>query len=88
MAGGTYMAWSDDFKPLHDLTIGDTSFTAYVGLIALVANIVVTVVVSLVVSPSHGAKGSGEMAGVGHCVSVAAAGALVTMGPSARAPVA
>jgi solute:Na+ symporter, SSS family len=28
MAGGTYMAWSDGVKPLHTLTIGDTSFTA------------------------------------------------------------
>jgi solute:Na+ symporter, SSS family len=48
MAGGTYMAWSDDLKPLHTLTIGDTSFTAYVGLIALVANIVVAALVNLV----------------------------------------
>ena len=51
MAGGTYLAWQDGFKPLHTLTFGDTSFTAYVGLIALVANIVVTVVVNLVASP-------------------------------------
>jgi solute:Na+ symporter, SSS family len=48
MAGGTYMAWSDGLKPLHTLTIGDTSFTAYVGLIALVGNIVVAGVVNLV----------------------------------------
>jgi solute:Na+ symporter, SSS family len=45
MAGGTYMAWSDGFKPLHMLAIGDTSFTGYVGLIALVINIIVAVVV-------------------------------------------
>jgi solute:Na+ symporter, SSS family len=47
MAGGTYMAWSDGMKPLHILAIGDASFTAYVGLIALVANIVVAGVVNL-----------------------------------------
>jgi solute:Na+ symporter, SSS family len=51
MAGGTYMAWSDGFKPLHALTIGDTSFTAYVGIIALVANFVGAVVASLVMIP-------------------------------------
>jgi solute:Na+ symporter, SSS family len=45
------MAWSDGLKSLHTLTIGDTSFTAYVGLIALVANIVVAVVVNLVMIP-------------------------------------
>ena len=47
------MAWSDGLKPLHILTLGDTSFTAYVGLIALVINIVVAAVVSLVVNPMH-----------------------------------
>jgi solute:Na+ symporter, SSS family len=51
MAAGTYMAWSDGFKPLHTLTIGDTSFAAYVGLIAVVANIVVAVIVNLVMIP-------------------------------------
>lgn len=51
MAVGTYMAWSDGFKPLHTLTFGDTSFTAYVGLIAVVANIVVAVAVHLVMMP-------------------------------------
>jgi solute:Na+ symporter, SSS family len=53
MAGGTYMAWSDGLKPLHTLTIGDTSFTAYVGLLALVINIVAAVVVSLVMNSLH-----------------------------------
>ena len=47
MAGGTYMAWSDGLKPLHTLAIGDASFTAYVGVIALAANIVVAGVVNL-----------------------------------------
>jgi solute:Na+ symporter, SSS family len=51
MAGGTYMAWSDGLKPLHTLTVGDVSFTAYVGLIALVANIVVAGVVNLGMIP-------------------------------------
>ena len=47
------MAWSDGLKPLHTLMIGDTSFTAYVDLIALVINIVVAAVVSLVMNPMH-----------------------------------
>jgi len=53
MALGTYMAWSDGLKPLHSLTIGDTSFTAYAGLIALVANIVAATIVNPVIMPLH-----------------------------------
>jgi solute:Na+ symporter, SSS family len=53
MAGGTYVAWSDGLKPLHTLTIGDTSFTAYVGLIALVANVIVALFVNLVLMPLY-----------------------------------
>jgi solute:Na+ symporter, SSS family len=47
MIAGTYWAWSDGLKPLHALTIGATSFTAYVGLIALVANIAVAAIVNV-----------------------------------------
>jgi solute:Na+ symporter, SSS family len=61
-AAGTYMAWSDGFKPLHSLTAGDTSFTAYVGLIAVVANIVVAVIVNLVMSPLHPRRASEDLA--------------------------
>ena len=48
--GGTYLAWSDGLKPLHTLVFGGVSYTMYVGLLALAANVVVAVVASLVMS--------------------------------------
>jgi SSS family solute:Na+ symporter len=45
--GGTYLAWTDGLKPLHTLAFGDTTVTAYVGLIAVAANVVVAVLVNL-----------------------------------------
>jgi SSS family solute:Na+ symporter len=50
--GGSWVAWTDGLKPLHALHIGGTTFTAYVGLLALVANVVVAAVVNLVVRPA------------------------------------
>jgi SSS family solute:Na+ symporter len=47
--GGTYLTWMDGLKPLHLLSVGSFQATVYVGLIALVANIVVAVLVNLVV---------------------------------------
>ncbi|MGM4916099.1 monocarboxylate uptake permease MctP [Tardiphaga sp. 813_E8_N1_3] len=47
--GGTYLAWTDGLKPLHMLSVGSFQATVYVGLIALVANIVVAILVNLVV---------------------------------------
>jgi SSS family solute:Na+ symporter len=43
------MAWTDGLKPLHTLAFGSTSVTLYVGLIALVINIIIAVLVNLVV---------------------------------------
>ena len=45
--GGTVIAFADGLKPLHTLVIGDTKITVYVGLLALLANIVVVVVVNV-----------------------------------------
>jgi SSS family solute:Na+ symporter len=45
--GGSLIAWSDGLKPLHAITIGNISFTAYIGLIALLVNIAVAVLVNL-----------------------------------------
>jgi SSS family solute:Na+ symporter len=53
LLGGTYMAWSDGLRPLHVVTFGTVSFTAYVGVIALFANIVVAVAVNLAVARSE-----------------------------------
>ncbi len=46
--GGTYLVWDAGWKPLHAVTLGDTSFTVYTGLLALAANIVVSVVLNAV----------------------------------------
>lgn len=48
-AGGTWLVWLNGLKPLHTLHLGETSFTIYTGILALLANIVVAVVVNLAV---------------------------------------
>ena len=48
LIGGTYLSWVDGLKPLHLVSFGDLSFTMYVGLIALVANIVTAVAINTV----------------------------------------
>jgi solute:Na+ symporter, SSS family len=47
--GGTVIAWSDGLKPLHTIAFGGTKVVLYVGLIALVANIVVALIVNVFV---------------------------------------
>ncbi|MGV1827831.1 monocarboxylate uptake permease MctP [Agrobacterium vitis] len=46
--GGTWLVWLNGLKPLHTLSFGDTHFTVYTGILALLANIVVAVVVNLI----------------------------------------
>ncbi|NTJ66821.1 sodium:solute symporter family protein [Agrobacterium rhizogenes] len=46
--GGTYLVWDAGWKPLHAVALGDTSFTVYTGLLALAANIVVSVILNAV----------------------------------------
>jgi SSS family solute:Na+ symporter len=63
LIGGTYLSWADGLKPLHLVTLGGhVSFTAYVGLIALIANIVTAVVVNAILmqtrKPSHAFRGA------------------------------
>jgi len=48
LIGGTYLSWVDGLKPLHLVSFGGLSFTMYVGLIALVANIVTAVAINTV----------------------------------------
>jgi solute:Na+ symporter, SSS family len=52
--GGSYLAWTDGLKPLHALTFGHTSVTAYVGLIAFAANLATAVVVNLAIISLRG----------------------------------
>jgi SSS family solute:Na+ symporter len=44
--GGTWLAWLNEFKPLHTLVISGSSVTIYSGLLALAANIAVAILVS------------------------------------------
>ncbi|MBB6482866.1 monocarboxylate uptake permease MctP [Rhizobium lusitanum] len=46
--GGTYLVWDAGWKPLHMVPLGDAGFTAYTGLLALAANIVVAVILNAV----------------------------------------
>ncbi len=52
--GGTYLVWINGLKPLQALSLGGAPFTVYIGLLALVANIVVAVVVN-VLTPARAA---------------------------------
>ncbi|MCI0598240.1 MAG: sodium:solute symporter, partial [Beijerinckiaceae bacterium] len=45
-AGGTWLAWANNFKPLQTLDFGSVKVTLYSGLLALAANILVAVLVS------------------------------------------
>jgi SSS family solute:Na+ symporter len=44
--GGTYLVWINGLKPLQAISLGGAPFTVYIGLLALIANIVVAVVVN------------------------------------------
>jgi SSS family solute:Na+ symporter len=46
--GGTFVAWTDGLKPLHTVTLNGSHYTVYVGVLALIANIVVAAVLSFV----------------------------------------
>ena len=51
--GGSWLSWIDGLKPLHALSYGGKSVTVYVGLIALLANLVVAAVVNVLVRPAR-----------------------------------
>src|SRR6201985_785357 len=46
---GTWTAWSNGLKPLASLSLGGTSYTFFVGLGALLLNIVVAVIATVIV---------------------------------------
>src|SRR5215469_18390544 len=45
--GGSVLAWEDGLKPVHTVHWGSLHFAMYVGLLALVVNVLVAVVVNL-----------------------------------------
>jgi len=60
--GGSWLAWLNDFKPLHTLHFGSASVTLYSGLLALAVNIAVAILVSAVLR--RAARGDRDHAGV------------------------
>ncbi len=60
--GGSWLAWLNDFKPLHTLHFGSASITLYSGLLALAVNIAVAILVSAVLR--RAARGDRDLAGV------------------------
>jgi SSS family solute:Na+ symporter len=55
LIGGSALTWSDGLVPLHTLAISGEKYSVYVGLLALVANVIVATLANLllsVVSPS------------------------------------
>jgi SSS family solute:Na+ symporter len=38
--GGTFLVWLNGWKPMQPILMGETSFTVYIGLLALAANVV------------------------------------------------
>jgi SSS family solute:Na+ symporter len=47
-ACGSYLSWINGLKPLHTLVIGGASYSVYIGLIAVVLNIVVATLANLI----------------------------------------
>lgn len=45
--GGTWLVWINGLKPLQAISLGGAPFTIYIGLLALLANVVVAVLVNL-----------------------------------------
>lgn len=46
--GGTYLVWINGLKPLQAISLGGQPFTVYIGLLALIANMIVAFAVNLV----------------------------------------
>jgi len=47
IGGGSWIVFAGGLKPVHTIIIGGTGYSVYIGMLALVANIVVAVVVDL-----------------------------------------
>ena len=57
--GGSIVAWTDGLKPLHTLVLGDAKYTVYVGVLALLANVVVAAVVNLLMPATRPVAAAG-----------------------------
>jgi solute:Na+ symporter, SSS family len=61
--GGSWLAWLNNFKPLHTLHFGAANITLYSGLLALAVNILVAILVSAALRRSS--RGNRDLAGAG-----------------------
>ena len=59
LTAGTLFAIADGLKPLHKVVLGDAHFTVYVGLLALVINVVVAVIANLALAHRPAARPHG-----------------------------
>ncbi len=60
MVTGTYMAASQAFSPVYPLSIGGLSFTAYAGMFAVIANLIVSAGLTLVFNALGDTRGEDE----------------------------
>ncbi|WP_337266212.1 monocarboxylate uptake permease MctP [Oryzifoliimicrobium ureilyticus] len=54
--GGSFLAWLNGTKPLQPIVLGNLSFSVYIGLLALAANILVVLLVSAATSRTAAAR--------------------------------
>jgi SSS family solute:Na+ symporter len=52
--GGTYVVWTDGLKPLHAITLGGVTYSIYIGLLALLANVLVAGAISVFLNMTSG----------------------------------
>ena len=61
IVGGTWIAFADGLKPVHTLVLGGQSYTVYIGLLALILNVIVAAVATLVLRLAMPGVAAGEV---------------------------
>jgi SSS family solute:Na+ symporter len=57
MIAGTWVAWTDGLKPVHNWQIGDSAIGIYTGLVALALNVLVAFLAQLLPGDRTPAQG-------------------------------
>ncbi|MGA7323687.1 MAG: sodium:solute symporter family protein [Rhodomicrobium sp.] len=60
LVGGSYLAWIDGLVPLHSLSIGGQNYSVYIGLLALIANVLVATIANLILMALAPAANTGH----------------------------
>jgi SSS family solute:Na+ symporter len=58
IGGGSWLVFAGGLKPVHTIVIGGSGYSVYIGLLALVANIVVAAAVNAAVAKGKAAQAS------------------------------